>query len=438
MIEVVAFLNRGSVYLAGETIQCTINFVNVSSTSKGNPRCIDTLAWASAQVHCQCTIREQGALSTKSQDASTGGSSGMTYFYPTKGEEGCTVIATEPKIIFCDLRLAPGESRTFVYQQQLPKDAVPSFRGRYVKYAYKVTIGTQRPDSQIKLMRIPFRVLLVPDMANHNVYGDKKHDLKPSNPFLALGSAEDTTADASSEHASAAVLDGALQALAMLTSRRSPHHYNISTSKGKVAKFSIFKHNYKIGDDVLGLMDFSDATVPCLKFSVSLQSEETPLQGQEPLLNGLRPVVSGSASASAAAGSSSGGSNAVVARLPPVCVCHGSHEEFALHVRRTSFSLPVPVAATPGFSTDVVQLKWHLHFKFVTVSSPTLSRSVVGSPTAEDPAKGDLWTGKLELDTETTEWDLPLKVLATSPLLCYPVPPPRSPAMLPGHESVLV
>jgi len=44
-------------------------------------------------------------------------------------------------------------------------------------------------------------------------------------------------------------------------------HYNISTSKGKVAKFSIFKHNYKIGDDVIGLMDFSDGTVPCLKVS---------------------------------------------------------------------------------------------------------------------------------------------------------------------------
>ncbi|CAI9585792.1 unnamed protein product [Staurois parvus] len=52
MIEVVAKLVRGPVFLAGEPLECIVTFTNplsALSTSASS----ETLAWASAQIHCQ-------------------------------------------------------------------------------------------------------------------------------------------------------------------------------------------------------------------------------------------------------------------------------------------------------------------------------------------------------------------------------------------------
>lgn len=46
-----------------------------------------------------------------------------------------------------------------MYRETIPSDAPPSYRGQAVKYSYKITVGTQRVNSAIKLLRIPFRVL---------------------------------------------------------------------------------------------------------------------------------------------------------------------------------------------------------------------------------------------------------------------------------------
>lgn len=47
------------------------------------------------------------------------------------------------------------------YCETLPVDGPPSFRGQSVKYVYKLTIGCQRVNSPIKLLRVPFRVLVL-------------------------------------------------------------------------------------------------------------------------------------------------------------------------------------------------------------------------------------------------------------------------------------
>lgn len=47
------------------------------------------------------------------------------------------------------------------YSEFVPIDGPPSFRGQAVKYVYKLTIGCQRVNSPIKLLRVPFRVLVL-------------------------------------------------------------------------------------------------------------------------------------------------------------------------------------------------------------------------------------------------------------------------------------
>lgn len=46
-----------------------------------------------------------------------------------------------------------------IYRETIPSDAPPSYKGQAVKYSYKITIGTQRVNTVIKLLRVPFRVL---------------------------------------------------------------------------------------------------------------------------------------------------------------------------------------------------------------------------------------------------------------------------------------
>lgn len=50
---------------------------------------------------------------------------------------------------------------TDTYSELVPMDGPPSFRGQAVKYVYKLTIGCQRVNSPIKLLRVPFRVLVL-------------------------------------------------------------------------------------------------------------------------------------------------------------------------------------------------------------------------------------------------------------------------------------
>lgn len=47
------------------------------------------------------------------------------------------------------------------YKERLPCHCFPSFKGSFVKYAYHLTVGTQRPDCPVSEIRIPFRVIAV-------------------------------------------------------------------------------------------------------------------------------------------------------------------------------------------------------------------------------------------------------------------------------------
>ena len=43
------------------------------------------------------------------------------------------------------------------YNETISTNVPPTFRGIYVKYSYKLTIGTQRVNCPTSLIRVPFR-----------------------------------------------------------------------------------------------------------------------------------------------------------------------------------------------------------------------------------------------------------------------------------------
>ncbi len=157
-------------------------------------RTFEKISWASVQLHCQRYVNEQ-KVNLQQQIANTKSNDSLatnidivpldsTALIATKGETGQTVYTSKPCVLFCDLKLQPGETRTcsysflFVkrwtlkyfsydldsYSETISTHVPPTFRGNYVKYSYKLTIGTQRVNCPTSLIRVPFRVLVIPGM----------------------------------------------------------------------------------------------------------------------------------------------------------------------------------------------------------------------------------------------------------------------------------
>ncbi|XP_043934503.1 RAB6A-GEF complex partner protein 2 [Protopterus annectens] len=371
MIEVAAKLTRGPVFLAGEVLECIITFTNpmsMRSTSASS----EMLAWSSAQIHCQFSASEHRVILPPSEDSRHDAQAeNETVFVPNRGERGQCILSTPPKILFCDLRLDPGETKSYSYCETVPVDGPPSFKGQSVKYVYKLTVGCQRVNSPIRLLRVPFRVLIVQGLENYLFPADE--DVAPSNPFLE---------EEGNTKKESRLVELATEMLSA-SSRRSLHLFNITNTRGKVGKFCIFKTVYKIGEDIVGTFDFSEGDIPCLQYIVSLQTEE---KIQEAFQRRPGQAVS--------------------------LVTHARCQESCLHTAKTHFSLPIPLTAPPEFSTNIVSLSWRLHFEFVT------SRQPVDPPIVpENETEVIVLSGAEHIEVDTFSWDLPVKVLPTNPVL---------------------
>lgn len=74
------------------------------------------------------------------------------------------ILSTPQSVLFVDLQLAPGESKSYCYKIQLPRGIPPSHKGRAVKIVYNLVVGSQRAGKathkhSIQHVEIPFRVL---------------------------------------------------------------------------------------------------------------------------------------------------------------------------------------------------------------------------------------------------------------------------------------
>ena len=74
------------------------------------------------------------------------------------------ILSTPQSILFVDLQLGPGESRSYTYRHPLPRGIPPSHKGRAMKTSYNLVVGTQRAATltqqhQVQHVDIPFRVL---------------------------------------------------------------------------------------------------------------------------------------------------------------------------------------------------------------------------------------------------------------------------------------
>ena len=107
--------------------------------------------------------------------------SSMAQMKASAGSKSIPLLSTPQNLLFVDLRLAPGESRSYNYRFTLPRGLPPSHRGRTIKVSYHIALGVQRPKGQaVKRVEVPFRVL-----GSYNARGETLgHDLM--SPYILL------------------------------------------------------------------------------------------------------------------------------------------------------------------------------------------------------------------------------------------------------------
>uniref|UniRef100_A0A2M4ART5 Uncharacterized protein n=1 Tax=Anopheles triannulatus TaxID=58253 RepID=A0A2M4ART5_9DIPT len=405
MIEINAKLIRDAVFMCGEVVECLIDFRHPSlpehKISQSNSDILENLAWATVQLHCYCnsSVNERITNDVVSSSRNTTGTTSLNASNRLKGE---VLHSTEPKILFCDLRLSPGEAKQFLYRETVPLNTPPTYRGIRVKYYYKITIATQRLGSTVQALNIPFRVLPLPlpqsDLDEAITLNDESNeDLAPNNPFLE-------------KKRPPSRIEYALHYLRGVTARRRPNFFMINNKWGKVGRFCLFKSAYKLGEDIVATIDFSCGTVKCCQLSVTLQCEETELKpgaDEESLDGGER----GETPTGTAASSTEADRQKCVSRVTN----YSKHHEVCLGMLQTQVILPIPLHVTPTFRTDVVEVSWKLHFQFVTTTSPELSNEMMATRPTEADEELE-WVAPTDIAIETMIWSLPITIYPTSPL----------------------
>ncbi|XP_043213696.1 RAB6A-GEF complex partner protein 2-like [Amphibalanus amphitrite] len=373
MIEVICELVDGPVFLAGQTLRCTITLrcpeLDRQAAATSNSDVCENLAWVSAQVQCFCQVNDHKVRHRAAATDADLAAVSSTAYLPDRGERGRIVLATKPTILVCDLRLRPGQAHRLHYSQKLPADAMPTYLGQAVRYVYKVTVGAQRVNSSIRLLRVPVRLLpLDPAVTVHR--SDAEDDITPSNPFLPTAAEPGETSD-----------EQTLQLLQHSVARRAPAYFNITNQHGRVVRFCMFKTAFKLGEDVVATLDFSESDVRCVQYSVTLESVETVHEQHQQK-----------------------------EQQKPVTRAYNKCHEVCLNLEQTHVMLPVPLHVTPSFRSELVELSWRLHFEFVTTTG-----GAVPLATPADPAHHATWEAPDTLPIETMVWDLPVRLCPTSP-----------------------
>uniref|UniRef100_A0A182NFM2 RAB6A-GEF complex partner protein 2 n=1 Tax=Anopheles dirus TaxID=7168 RepID=A0A182NFM2_9DIPT len=410
MIEITAKLLRdqSAVFMCGEVVECLIDFIHPSlpehKISQSNSDILENLAWATVQLHCYCnaTFNEKPS-NDAAANRNVGGTTSLNASNQLKGE---VLHSTEPKILFCDLRLSPGEAKQFLYRETVPLNTPPTYRGIRVKYYYKITVATQRLGSTVQALNIPIRVLPLPlpqsDLDEAITLNDESNeDLAPNNPFLE-------------KKRPPSRIEYALHYLRGVTARRRPNFFMINNKWGKVGRFCLFKAAYKLGEDIVATIDFSCGTVRCVQLSVTLQCEETELNRV------ATPLGAKEDSGTAGNGdvvNSSGDSAMDVDRQKSISrvTNYSKHHEVCLGMLQTQVILPIPLHVTPTFRTDLVEVSWRLHFQFVTSTNAELNSDILLDRSEENELELE-WVAPTDIAIETMIWSLPITIYPTAPL----------------------
>lgn len=378
------------------------------------------------------------------------GSSELSTMKETRGaanSKAVPLLSTPQSILFVDMQLAPGESRSFEYTLCLPRGLPPTHKGKALKISYNLVIGTQRAggarEQQIRSVEIPFRVLgsvnsygeilghdlmnpyiLLKDEALVKVVGKRKHGSMGRVPVEKKGSMKDFLAFADElvaqqkddkPHALLSPTDGldsrrpsmfeevtstkeaihlAIMRSNMANEGQSQNRFEIARNGKRVGAVMLPRPAYRLGEVVTMVIDFTEAEVPCYAVHATLETSEKidpslAVRSDSSIQRVTRKVYVGSS-------------------------------ETTMYSRRIVFTPTIPISATPEFVTSGVSFEWKIRVEFVVpAKSGEESESASPAPAvgsnlleqiSQDDKGGLVLVAVENLACESFDVSVPLKV----------------------------
>ncbi|KAL5259941.1 hypothetical protein ACHWQZ_G010156 [Mnemiopsis leidyi] len=356
MVEVTLSVEGGGVYIVGQTIKCALLVQNNSDVT-------DRLAWATGQISGHVTVDERHVQIAREQqeEVVTNSSSALT-----KHVANDCFFSSDPEILFCDLQLPPQSSKELKFSGIVPTHSPPSYRGSYIKYSYIVLVGLQRVNKPVTLINLPIRIINLPGITL--VDGPKKPLSHPFAPREECINYEDYFMDK-------------VQSLCC----KRPRSFEVKTSEGLVSIVRLTKGAYRLGDPIEVNLEFGD--LQCVQVTLKLQALET-LSPESEVREGTDTR----------------------------CTTHDTKTIQCIHTRSTAVTLHIPLNVVNSFSTNIVLVRWQVHFDFVIAHLPQTAEIVDAGLTSVSAKGLDCdWRPLDTLNVSTLSWELPIRVVPTLP-----------------------
>ncbi|KAI8823519.1 Rgp1-domain-containing protein [Fimicolochytrium jonesii] len=284
------------------------------------------------------TMGVAGTTSTGKTDRSASDSQAQTF----------PVLSTPPSIMFTDLVLDPGESKTYKFEFNLPQSLPPSHRGKFLRISYKLIVGVQRGGITHKsqVISLPFRMFnFVRGDGSRPLYGLTSPAAYTRDEASIVVENEHSDLDRQANSNQASLLDkddindclSRTISVCMMSRKVS---YDICKNTDNVAKLTLNRNVYRLGETLMGILNFSNSTIPCFRVSAFLESKEYVDEAY-----GVRPV----------------GESATLSRR-----VYAEQHKFTLNHKRIGIDLFVPNTSTGDFETSAVALRWSLRLEFIT------------------------------------------------------------------------
>ncbi|KAJ8326714.1 Golgi membrane exchange factor (Ric1p-Rgp1p) subunit [Batrachochytrium dendrobatidis] len=305
-----------------------------------------------------------------------GGSLGISASTPTTVNRNETqplpLYSTPPSILFCDMSLAPGESKSYKYEIFIPSVLPPSHRGKVIRFNYKLIVGIQRSGKirQSQIISIPFRLFNrtnsdgtrpIYEIMNPVIINKDESvvtplqtwsklavfaPLTPEVPMSAFYQPESSRATSLTDFEEYTTSMNNIMCVCQTSKKVS---YDICKNNEHVAQLTLSRISYRLGETITIIFNFSNGSIPCLQASVFLESVET-----------VDPTFSLKQKHSTVAYTRR---------------CHAELHRSTLNSRRLVLSVAIPPTATADFQTTAVSMQWSLRLEFVTGVAGQLQRN---------------------------------------------------------------
>ncbi|KAL8874510.1 MAG: hypothetical protein Q9174_000148 [Haloplaca sp. 1 TL-2023] len=360
------------------------------------------------------------------------------------------VLSTPQSLLFVDLRLEPGQSKSYSYTYQLPAGLPPSHRGKAVRFSYNLVVGIQRARRSVEghnvmQLNFPFKVfpsvngrgetlghdLMSPHVILHEqpsvavldgssnikaipkktgpqttkvtipdkdfrTYITNLLGIADADPSVGLLSPLAVEANGSgAAFAELATVEDNIaiaiqQSASVKPSKMSTTRFEVASRGSRIAVILLARPSYRLGEVIPVTVDFRRSDIRCFSLHTTLETVEH-----------IDPSIALR-------------SQATVSRVTRKILASQRHSTAS--ATRVAFNLAIPSNATPEFITSGVKLNWSLRFELITGNA--LAETALANPQAlleeviEDE-RGSVLAAVQAVTCETFDVTLPIQVFGS-------------------------